>query len=456
MSDSATAAPIRILIAGSGQSGNTWLMYLMSEVYGLPIINLPLDYDFEGEPEISGSWIVQQHFHCKNSLLNWADRYSVRIVTPIRHPGDVLISQHNHLKHSLETGETPAAHELLLISGDTWLDENRLNYARNHFFYELACSIGWVDSGKAISVRYEDLWRDTPSATKAICKEIVPVTDEKILSALTATSKNILAKWSKTGGSRFRDGGVGRWAKELPGEVIQIFNEVQPYPIFFERLGYSLNPDDKIISAPRVYQPPPWTQLKLTGLGEAEPVYALFYRILAHVSTTRLFADSEEFYNWLNSPSDLDAFPGKLPLISNLAQQLHDLFPHISGQFPDIFRADRSRFVYLWYLKHAASERDIPERFIEPMRESFVEWAMQPYPEHVAHPRTPSFTNLAILTHDSSQELQRTFPHPFDADRVPFAAFCVNFLPRVANLPDKVIYPIIDSWISAPHKKTRD
>lgn len=452
------ASPIRILIAGSAQSGNTWLLYLLAEAYRIEIINIPLDFDFNSGEAVPGSWVAQEHFHCKRSLIKWAKENSVHVVTPIRHPGDTLISTQKHIKSIVGLGKASKPDENLLANDLPWDSPERLEYVRNHFYHSLACSMSWIDSGQSCIIRYENLWRNAPLALKELCNQITPLSEERIHKAVRASTKEVLSSWADTHNTRFRTGSVGHWNSILPSKVLEIFAKIQPYPLFFSRMGYTLDPQDPLTREPQIYQEASSPLVGVAHFNNGALVARVMLRIYAHTCYDTSFENIEAFYTWLNSPADDDPTPNDLPLVSNLAAQLYQLQPYLSKEYPDLFEKDRARYIYLWYLQHAASEFSLSDHFIEPVRDSFIKWASQGYheePDNSDIKRMPMLTNIAMLVHDNSQELLQSFPDLLDEHRTMFAAWCLDSLTEVTGLPSCISDPIFESWQNLPSKVLR-
>ena len=53
---------LRILVASTPRTGNTWVKLLLSEIYDLPIVDLPIPFDRAYVETLGERWIGHQHY----------------------------------------------------------------------------------------------------------------------------------------------------------------------------------------------------------------------------------------------------------------------------------------------------------------------------------------------------------------------------------------------------------
>jgi hypothetical protein len=80
----------------------------------------------------------------------------------------------------------------------------------------------------------------------------------------------------------------------------------------------------------------------------------------------------DSFFAWLNAPCRADpCCGGAVPLVTNLAWNLHQARPDLRRAYPDPFGADRLGFVN-WFLIFAMKEFGLDLAFTAPVLESIA------------------------------------------------------------------------------------
>ncbi len=101
-------ASLKIVVVSTPKTGNTWVRYLLSRIYRLPMRDLPASMEQFDWSAPGPRWIGQQHFFPTPEILESAQASGVVFVTTIRHPADVLISLYHHVRRTGETSERAA------------------------------------------------------------------------------------------------------------------------------------------------------------------------------------------------------------------------------------------------------------------------------------------------------------------------------------------------------------
>src|SRR5215813_3278820 len=159
---------LRILIAATEKTGNTWLKLLLAQIYDLPTLYLSENFS-ESEADLLGNrWITHQHFLAEHHLLTWAGRTQIHLVTMIRHPADILVSLYHYCCNYPDHYKGDVAIAAALVP-DTQerkatahlphhvVDGELLRLLQERIMCDVNISISWIRSGRSSLVRYEDL-----------------------------------------------------------------------------------------------------------------------------------------------------------------------------------------------------------------------------------------------------------------------------------------------------------
>jgi hypothetical protein len=204
---------------------------------------------------------------------------------------------------------------------------------------------------------------------------IEPVSRRRIESAIDLCDIRMLRKLhDDPEGKVFRKGGPGSWRYELPESILNVYRHQDPYPDLFEALGYTLDPHEPLIDAPRKPRQStnPFVKRSAFDNGVEVPVSVIkLYLGLDPALQDRWFETATatapgSFYAWLNAPADDDPFEDHRPIITNLARHIHRERADLQRAFPDPFGEDRHAFAR-WFVNHAQAEYDLASVFIEPI-----------------------------------------------------------------------------------------
>jgi hypothetical protein len=232
---------LRILIVSTPKTGNTWVRYLLAEIYNLPMASVGLIFDADEVSGLGSRWIAHQHYPASASLIDCARRNNIVLVTTIRHPCDALLSLFHFVRNYGDTlmltdiDPTP----LMARDGDV-MGEHTAAYVRDGFSTSLDISLGWIRSGMSHVIRYEDLKRDPVSALEDLTAAIRLVPRDRILRAIELCDIDHMRTRPEFEPRFFRRGTVGNWEWELPPQIVDILQHTEPFPSQFAALGYSL------------------------------------------------------------------------------------------------------------------------------------------------------------------------------------------------------------------------
>jgi hypothetical protein len=371
---------MKLVIASTPKSGNTWLRYLLNEVYRLPMVDLPRPSLFSAEEmaKLPARWVGQQHYYPNRHLFDWAVGERAVFLTTVRHPGDILLSLCHFVRTCADDprwDRDPAGCLRQDIGGP---GEHATAYVLGRSFTEyLELSLAWMADGRSIIVRYEDLCGDPDATMTRVVRAIhdrrpdagLPL--ERVPGAVAACEIGMLREGLGLAQSFFRKGGSGGWVDELPPAVLEAFRTLAPYPDLFARLGYSPEPALARPAAPRagsVVNPFEKAQVDRSEDGTRfSPFLVRLFLSLDDPTRARLhplagFSDPSSFLVWLCAPAVEDPFAGSGPRVTNLAPALYAQRVDIQHLFPDPFGRDRVAFME-WFVDNAGRDHGLDPGF---------------------------------------------------------------------------------------------
>lgn len=227
---------MKIAIVSTPRSGNTWLRYMLSQLYGLTqhAVHTPQALNWGS---LSINSIVQLHWHRWPEFETMLAEHGFRSVTIARHPIAVLVSIWQFAPHEPQTAQW--------LSGEGGTEVLILNKPINSLdFLEYACgprarallsvSAEWWDVPGGVQVRYEDLVRIPQTTLTSLCSILGPP-KQSIDSTLR---DNTFEKLQPTASNHhFWQGQAEAWRQLVPQEFAQ---EIELTHIdVFKHLGYS-------------------------------------------------------------------------------------------------------------------------------------------------------------------------------------------------------------------------
>jgi len=208
---------LRIMIGASPRTGNNWLSHLLAEVYGLTRVfeiggadRLPLV-----RPDVP--FLLYQHVPPSQQVLDWGESRKVTFVTVTRHPADVFLSFYHLVNDFSRTnlgGNFNKQPGVEKIVGQPLDSDSVYDFLANDFA-QLYMSLYWVLSERAISVKYEDLNRETEKTLLALTEKVHPVAVEQVRAAIEECSKEKMRTKSEFMKLNVRKGNVGDGMRAL-------------------------------------------------------------------------------------------------------------------------------------------------------------------------------------------------------------------------------------------------
>ena len=459
---------LRILILSTPKTGNTWLSRLLSSIYDLPQAGLFAPFDPKQARGLRPEWVLFHHLQPSREILKWIDEINPVLITAVRHPADVLVSLYYHLRE-FQAGEIdPIATKKMLSAPFERFDI--VSDAKGSFRDDLECSLSWLRTGRAHVVRYEDLWRDVRKELTRLTNLIAPVPERRIELAIERSDFSLMRRLAGDYGRFFRSGNVGSWREDLPRPVIDELGK-KPYASIIAELGYSMDPQDPILTAPRVVRPSinPFKKSRASVLEgsvvpESGPEIDEEPRFDNDVPVSPLLVDvylalcqkykwegnpsstgARSYFEWLNQPCDITARDDHdQVLITNLAWHLHWLRPDLNQTFADLRGPARADYAD-WFVRGGGEAAELDAAFIEPMRHSLNAWAgARSVHDHEAWAWWPKLPNFAWHLYQQSKELQSVFPDILCFDRWSYLEWIIAHQ-QPANINPEFVEPVARS-----------
>jgi len=366
---------LKVMILSCPKTGNTWLRWLIHHAYGLPIVNLPLEWSDEHAKSLPDAFVTHQHLWPSEDLVRWLVRNNVVVLTTVRHPADTLLSYFHFAKWQ-DLSEDPSA-GAMTRDGDR-PGKHTLKFAQYAFAQTYAISLSWARLGAHV-VRYEDLLTDPVSRLREVCSRIAPLDEHKITAAALLCKPELMTAPGLVDPRHIRTGTARRWVKELPAAIVDAMADMEPYKAACG--AYSYDWDAAAGDPPRFDYDSIDPFRGRRAFDNGEPIGPSLTKIYLHEvgdSSTRwpdpTVTAGDSFWNWLLSPSELATLNPDFPpdTFTNLMAIVHRMRPDLQVKFPDPVNADRPGFL-AWYLGQAPSEFEFPWGLISPVMDRYCD-----------------------------------------------------------------------------------
>ncbi|WP_169973049.1 sulfotransferase family protein [Tautonia rosea] len=234
--------PLRLAVIGTPRSGNTWVRGLFASLYGLEelAVDRPEQLDWDRLPL---RCILQIHQYPDPSFDALIERHGFRVLTPARHPLDVMISALNYAQHTPNAPEwTDASGTIQTLRDASPLSQAFRQYAGiAHPGSVLSFSPAWWDRPGVLRLRYEELVANPVQRLEALAiridQRIVRPPQEVIGYFTIDARRSNLKVWQY----HFGLGRPGIWRELIPAELARSIADHQRKT--FEVLGYLCDPD---------------------------------------------------------------------------------------------------------------------------------------------------------------------------------------------------------------------
>lgn len=241
------SAPLRLAVVGTPRSGNSWLRFLLHRGWHLPVFAVH-DMTPEFCAALPPEAVVQIHWRRTPEFVRKLADLGFRVVAPVRHPMDVLISILHFCWYEPDTGSW-----LLGTNGNE--DGIKAAMPRSRSFVEyctgpraaelLRVSDDWHGRPDVISVRYEEMVADPRAGVLRLAEQLGPLRCGSVDELIDNCSMDSSRRTSRN--NHFWKGQPGLWKTLLPAaEAEEILAAVRPT---CERFGYDTSPDPTLTAS---------------------------------------------------------------------------------------------------------------------------------------------------------------------------------------------------------------
>jgi Sulfotransferase domain len=238
---------MRILVAAPPKTGNVWLEKMFSLNYGLQWIRSSPAYDYWGTRDTapladfiaSGTYphgsVCHQHYWPSDPLFQIAQDNEIRLATTLRDPYDQFVSWYFYIQNfsdAFVAANDPGQRAIGKPIGHV----DVLDLLSHEFGVFLDQGIAWLESGRSLIVRYEQL-HSAPEAVLAASKEYLSLTPARTMAdAIAGASVDNMRLEGPDLKRHIRTGRAGAWSEHLTGSHREIF--LSRHGERLERLGY--------------------------------------------------------------------------------------------------------------------------------------------------------------------------------------------------------------------------
>ncbi len=241
---------MRIILAGPPKTGNVWVENILATVYELKTIENPPSYDFWEKRDVNllrefvqrgqfaDNSIFHQHYWPTDQFLLLAATIPCHLITVIRDPYDTFVSLYHYIQNFADSFRAVNDPGVMVI-GKPISHPSVLEFLRSSYKVHLQQANSWVQDGRSVVVRYEDLHHDAVATVRRVTQRLLSVSDEKIIQALSESTASKMRRRSHWMSLHVRSAKEGDWRHELGSEHLEIFRS--HFAELVRGLGYSLH-----------------------------------------------------------------------------------------------------------------------------------------------------------------------------------------------------------------------
>jgi hypothetical protein len=184
--------------------------------------------------------IFHQHYDYSEEFCDLAAAVPAVVTTIIRDPYDQFVSLYFFVQAQAGSSKRAAKGRAADIMVGKPIDHpDALAYLQHGFGNDLRKGDAWLQSGRSVVVRYEELHTDPQMALERATSRIAPVEPERIVQAIEACEASNLLRSRKGLSKRIRSASVGDWRNHLGEPHLAIFRSQHAEVI--RRLGYEVH-----------------------------------------------------------------------------------------------------------------------------------------------------------------------------------------------------------------------
>lgn len=230
---------MRIMIAAPPKAGNSWVKCLLGDIYDLtglrghetPDIDDVAHFrEWAERGDFPDNSIFHQHCPYSEELADAVEAVPAHLVTIIRDPYDAMVSLYFFVQVQAEAAQKGGRERLQRRRDDPMAglaidDPATIPYLDEAMDAYLIRAKNWLDSGRSVVIRYEELHRDPVAELTRATNQIQPVAQERITAAIEACQADTLRAAQKGLRKRIRAATVGDWRNHLTEAHLAVFRE---------------------------------------------------------------------------------------------------------------------------------------------------------------------------------------------------------------------------------------
>jgi hypothetical protein len=226
---------MRIVIAAPPKAGNSWVKCLLANMYDLAWLrgdqtpdspNLAAFKSWAGSGAFPDDSIFHQHYHYSDELARAVEAAPAHLVTIIRDPYDAIVSLYFFVQAQAAEGDERERLQRMRsnpIAGKPLDDPETIAFLDEALGPYLDRAADWLESGRSVVLRYEELHRDPLAALTRAAEQIQPLPPERIAAAITACEADTLRTAQPGLRKRIRTATVGDWRNHLTSAHLERF-----------------------------------------------------------------------------------------------------------------------------------------------------------------------------------------------------------------------------------------
>lgn len=226
---------MRIVISSAPKMGNHWIKCLLAQVYDVEW--LPGKAKAANtRPDSFRRWVAAGEFpdgsifhqHCRFNrwLADEIEAAGAHLVTIVRNPYDAFVSLYYWVQErdarALGRRQTRPRNELI---GKPLDDPDVLRYIAGDFRANLTRANSWLQSGRAVVVRYEGLHADPIGELRRATEQIAPVPTSRLEAAVEACRADNMRQLSERMQWHVRSAKTGDSRERLSDAHLRVFRE---------------------------------------------------------------------------------------------------------------------------------------------------------------------------------------------------------------------------------------
>lgn len=218
---------MRIVIAAPPKAGNSWVKCLLGTMYDLTGLrgdqtpdsqNLDAFRTWAERGDFPDNSIFHQHYRYSDAFADVVAAVPAHLVTIIRDPYDAIVSLYFFVQAQAADGDDrdrPRRPRDNPVAGLAIEDPAAIDYLDQALGPYLARASEWIESGRSVVLRYEELHRDPLAELTRATNQIQPLPVHRIEAAIAACQADAVRSAQVGLRKRIRTATVGDWRNHL-------------------------------------------------------------------------------------------------------------------------------------------------------------------------------------------------------------------------------------------------